>query len=86
MVPYFLIDDMFSFNELYLRSSALLLLEPPVPLPSLYFGTDEWSPWPMTRPKIVARQYELDIARAQLGVIIRDMLDFQTANGASICY
>jgi len=32
----------------------------------------------MTRPKIVARAYELDIARAQLGVIIRDMLDFQT--------
>lgn len=68
---------MSSFNELSMRSSTLLVSEPPFSLRSLPFGADEWLPWPMTTPKVVAYTYELDIARAQLGVIIRDMLEFQ---------
>lgn len=44
---------------------------------------DEWSPWPMTRPRLMAHTYESNIARARLWAIVRDMLDFQKKQGAA---
>jgi hypothetical protein len=37
----------------------------------------------MTRPKLRARTCELELARARLGVIIRDMLELQKKHGAA---
>ena len=44
---------------------------------------DEWSPWPLSRPKLRARTYELETARARLGVTVRDMLELQKKHGAA---
>lgn len=46
-------------------------------MPSLRVGLDEWSPWPLTRPKLLAHTDEIIMARARLDVIIRDMIDLQ---------
>jgi len=54
-----------------------------MPMPPLGAGTDEWSPWPMTRPQILAHPDKLNIARARLGVIIRDMLELQKKHGTA---
>jgi len=72
----------YSNVELYVRPSTLLLSEPPVPMPSSRDSTDEWSPWPVTRPKVLAQTDKLNMARARLGVIIRDMLELQRRHGA----
>lgn len=69
--------------ELYVRPSVLLLTVPPVPIPPSRVSMDEWSSWPMTRPKVLARTYDLNVARANLGAIIRDMLEFQKKHGAA---
>lgn len=69
---------MTSLVELYVRPSTLLLTTPPVPLPSLRVGSkDEWSPWPMTTLKLPARTDELNMARAKLGILVREMLELQ---------
>lgn len=80
---YCMIDMMYSLVELYVRPSTLLLTTPPVPLPSLRVGVDKWSPWPMTTVKLQARTDDLNMARAELGVIIREMLEFQQKHGAA---
>jgi len=74
---------MSSMVELYVRPSTLLLKEPPVSMPAFGAGTDEWSPWPMKRPRILARTNKLNVARARLGVIIRDMLELQQKHGTT---
>lgn len=68
--------------ELYVRPSILQLTTPPVQMPSLRAGADEWSPWPMTRPNFAAHTDELNVARSRLGNIIRDMLELQRQHGA----
>jgi len=37
----------------------------------------------MARPKVKAHTYELDVARARLWAIIRDMLEVQRQHGAA---
>lgn len=80
---YCMIDMMYSLVELYVRPSTLLLTTPPLPLPSLRVGVDEWSPWPMTTVKLQARTDDLNMARAKLGIIMRDMLEFQQKHEAA---
>jgi hypothetical protein len=85
LVPYGqwgrVINNIFSTVELYVRPSTLLLSVPPVPRPCLRVGTDEWSPWPMTRPRLSAHTDEIMVARAKLDLIIRDMLELQQKLG-----
>lgn len=69
--------------ELYVRPSTLVLTTPPAPLPSTRAGVDIWSPWPMTTPRLSARTDELNMARAELGVIMRDMLGLQQQHGTA---
>ena len=38
----------------------------------------------MIRPNVKAHTYELDLARARLWAIIRDMLEFQSQHGAAV--
>lgn len=76
------IDKISSNMIFYVKTLPLLLTEPPVPVPAVGAGMDEWSPWPMTRPNLMARTYESNMARAQLWAIVRDMLDFQKKHGA----
>jgi hypothetical protein len=71
------VDNMSSTVELYVRPSALLLIVPPVSMPRLRVGTDEWLPWPMTRPKVSAHTDEIMAARARLDVVVRDMVKLQ---------
>jgi hypothetical protein len=75
--PQLIINDMSSTAKLYVRPSALSLTAPPVPTPSLRVGTDEWTPWPMVRPKLSAHTDEMIAARARLDFIICDMLELQ---------
>jgi hypothetical protein len=75
---------MISTVELYVRPSALLLTVPPVPTPCLRVGTDEWSPWPMVRPKLPAYTDEIIVARARLNVVVRDMLQLQQELGTGL--
>jgi hypothetical protein len=81
---YHITDKMTSIVEFYNRPSTLLLTVPPVPMPDMRAGMDVWTPWPMIRPNVKAHTYELDLARARLWAIIRDMLEFQSQHGAAV--
>lgn len=50
---------------------------------NLRVGKDDWSPWPLTRPNLTAHTDEIIMARAQLGVIMRDMAELQRKHGTT---
>lgn len=50
---------------------------------NLRVGKDDWSPWPLTRPNLPAHTDEIIMARAQLGVIMRDMAELQRKHGTT---